>query len=171
MFPDGRMKKTWIGGFFFNAKGMGILLVAALLTVCVALLSVVGDASAQEDVKAVHNLALASSEPGELEVTWDVPTETPVDYRVSWARDGENFTTWTDLSGNAFPHDKFVYGYRPGRGRALQGAGARPLPGDRRRPARRLERCGAGGRYGCADGDPDAHADIYCYADVYGDTD
>ena len=71
--------------------------------VCLALLSVVDDASAQEDVKAIHNLALQSSQPGEFEITWDVTTETPVDYRLAWARDGERFKTWTDLSGNAFP--------------------------------------------------------------------
>ncbi len=70
--------------------------------VCLALLSVVDDASAQEDVKAIHNLALQSSQPGEFEITWDVTTETPVDYRLVWARDGERFKTWTDLSGNAF---------------------------------------------------------------------
>ena len=84
-------------------KVLLVWLAAALLTVCFALLSVVDDASAQEDVKAVHNLALESSEPGELVATWDEPTETPVDYRVAWARDGENFKTWTDLTGNAFP--------------------------------------------------------------------
>ena len=42
-------------------------LAAALLTVCLALLSAVDDASAQEDVKAIHNLALESTQPGELE--------------------------------------------------------------------------------------------------------
>jgi len=40
-----------------------------LLTVCLALLSVADDASGQEDVKAVQNLALQSSQPGELELT------------------------------------------------------------------------------------------------------
>ena len=33
----------------------------------------------------------------------DAPTKTPRDYRVNWARVGERFPTWTDLSGNAFP--------------------------------------------------------------------
>ena len=85
------------------SKVLLVWLTAALLTVCLALLSVVDNASAQEDVKAIHNLELESSGPGELVATWDEPTETPVDYRVSWARVGESFVTWTDPSGNAFP--------------------------------------------------------------------
>ena len=44
-----------------------------------------------------------SNQPGVLEASWDVPSETPRDYRVSWAKVGESFRTWTDLSGNAFP--------------------------------------------------------------------
>ena len=85
------------------SKVLFVWLAAALLTACLALLSMVDDASAQEDVKAIHNLALESSAPGELVATWDEPTETPVDYRLAWARDDESFKTWTDLTGNAFP--------------------------------------------------------------------
>ena len=36
-------------------------------------------------------------------MSWDAPTETPRDYRISWARVGDNFLTWTDTSSNAFP--------------------------------------------------------------------
>ncbi len=32
-----------------------------------------------------------------------MPTETQIDYRVTWVRDGERLKTWTDISGNAFP--------------------------------------------------------------------
>ena len=38
-----------------------------------------------------------------LEASWDAPSDTPKDYRVSWAKDGESFKAWTDLSANAFP--------------------------------------------------------------------
>ncbi len=44
-------------------------LAAALLTAFLALLSAVDVASAQEDVKAIHNLALQRRQPGELELT------------------------------------------------------------------------------------------------------
>ena len=53
--------------------------------------------------RAIGAVRLVSSQPGELEVSWDAPAETPRDYRISWARVGESFLTWTDLSGNAFP--------------------------------------------------------------------
>lgn len=43
------------------------------------------------------------NQPGELEVSWDAPAQTTRDNRVSWARAGEGFKPWTDLTGNAFP--------------------------------------------------------------------
>ena len=58
---------------------------------------------AQEDTKAIGAVQVASSQPGVLDVSWDAPTDTPRDYRINWARVGENFPTWTDSSGNAFP--------------------------------------------------------------------
>ena len=53
--------------------------------------------------KDVGNVSLSSSQAGILEVSWDAPSETPKDYRVAWAKVGENFRTWTDTSVNAFP--------------------------------------------------------------------
>ena len=47
--------------------------------------------------------AFPLNEPSELQVSWTAPSETPHDYRISWAKVGESFPTWTDLSGNAFP--------------------------------------------------------------------
>ena len=38
-----------------------------------------------------------------IEAGWEAPTETPADYRIAWAKAGEPYLTWTDLSGNAFP--------------------------------------------------------------------
>ena len=58
---------------------------------------------AQEDTRAIGAVQLESNQPGELHVSWDPPTDTPRDYRIRWARDGENFLTWTDTRGKAFP--------------------------------------------------------------------
>ena len=58
---------------------------------------------AQEDTKAIGAVRVESNQPGVLDVSWDAPTDTPRDYRVNWARVGEDFPTWTDSSGNAFP--------------------------------------------------------------------
>ena len=42
--------------------------------------------------------------PSEVQMSWNAPSETPHDYHVSWAKVGESFKIWTDLSGNAFPN-------------------------------------------------------------------
>ena len=49
------------------------------------------------------NVVSVSNRAGVLEVSWNAPSETPKDYRVGWAKVGENFRTWTDTSVNAFP--------------------------------------------------------------------
>ena len=51
----------------------------------------------------IGRITLSSSQPGTIRATWEAPAEEPVNYRVSWARVGEPFRTWTDSSGNAFP--------------------------------------------------------------------
>ena len=57
----------------------------------------------QSDPRGVYRLILSSTESGVIEAVWDAPAEAPRDYRISWAKVGESFRTWTDLSGNAFP--------------------------------------------------------------------
>ena len=81
---------------------LGLLAVFILLAISIAIVDRL-PAFAQEDTKAIDVVRLVSNQPGELEVTWDAPTSTPRDYRLSWARVGENYKTWTDSSGNAFP--------------------------------------------------------------------
>ena len=61
------------------------------------------DTPVPANAKDVGNVQLTSSQAGVLEVTWNAPAATPKDYRVSWAKVGDKFRTWTDLSGNAFP--------------------------------------------------------------------
>ena len=80
-------------------------LVLAVFVLIATTVAIVGriPAFAQEDTKAISTVRVQSSQPGELAVSWDAPTSTPNDYRLSWARVGENFKTWTDISGNAFP--------------------------------------------------------------------
>ena len=55
------------------------------------------------DPRGVDGITLSSTQSGTIEVTWDAPGETPRDYRVSWAKVGENFLPRSDLAGNAFP--------------------------------------------------------------------
>ena len=56
-------------------------------------------------LREIAGLTLSSTTAGTVRVAWDAPSEVPVDYRLSWAKAGTQFLTWTDLSGNAFPTD------------------------------------------------------------------
>ena len=51
----------------------------------------------------IGRITLVSSQPGTIQASWEAPTEDPADYRISWAKEGEDFKTWTDNTGNAFP--------------------------------------------------------------------
>ena len=51
----------------------------------------------------IGRVTLSSTTPGIIDASWEAPGEAPVDYRVSWAKVGESYLTWTDLTGNAFP--------------------------------------------------------------------
>ena len=62
-----------------------------------------GTDGAPSDPRDVGEITLSSTESGTIEVTWDAPGETPRDYRVSWAKAGEDFLPKSDRAGNAFP--------------------------------------------------------------------
>ena len=51
----------------------------------------------------IGRITLTSSSPGTIHASWEEPAEDPANYRISWARVGEPFKTWTDQTGNAFP--------------------------------------------------------------------
>ena len=53
----------------------------------------------------IGRIILTSAAPGTIEASWVAPGEAPANYRISWAKAGESYLTWTDSSGNAFPTD------------------------------------------------------------------
>ena len=58
----------------------------------------------QQDDGAISALALRSDSPGVLDVSWVAPTgAAPTDYRVNWARSGEDYPSWTDNTANLHP--------------------------------------------------------------------
>ena len=67
--------------------------------------SVVLEPQEPRGTRDIGLIILNSTLPGVIDVAWDAPSEAPVDYRLSWAKAGTQFPTWTDLSGNAFPTD------------------------------------------------------------------
>ena len=80
-------------------------LTLAALVLAVATFGVVpAVATAQQDCAAISALTLTSDTPGTLDVSWDAPTgAAPTDYRVNWARSGEDYPPWTDNTANHHP--------------------------------------------------------------------
>ena len=64
-------------------------------------------AQAQAERGAIPSLNLASSEPGQLVITWETPDPAPTDYRLRWAPTNENFLSYRDVNeverGNLYP--------------------------------------------------------------------
>ena len=53
-----------------------------------------GTAQAQAERGAIPSLNLASSEPGQLVITWETPEPTPTDYRVRWSPTNAKFLSY-----------------------------------------------------------------------------
>ena len=58
---------------------------------------------AQDAGGAITGLTLSSDAPGELVVSWDMPSPTPTDYRVDWAKSGEDYRSWKVDEGHVYP--------------------------------------------------------------------
>ena len=80
-------------------------LMLAALVLAVATFGVVpAVATVQQDDGSISALILTSDTPGVLDVSWEAPTgAAPTDYRVNWARSGEDYPPWTDNTANHHP--------------------------------------------------------------------
>ena len=79
------------------------LMLAALFAALPSLSALLGTVSVQKNSRAIGVVRVESNQPGVLEISWNAPEETPLDYRVSWARVGESFPSRPDDPGNAYP--------------------------------------------------------------------
>ena len=58
---------------------------------------------AQGSNGAITGLALTSDTPGTLSIAWVAPQDfAPTDYRVDWAKTGENYTSWKVDDGHKY---------------------------------------------------------------------
>ena len=82
-----------------------VITVWALIAASAWLLTLRGAAAQTDD--SIQNLRLSSPNPGELVIDWDVPSETPTDYRVTWTPSDQDFLSYKDGNtserGNAYP--------------------------------------------------------------------
>ena len=97
-------------------------LMAALL-IGVFLLNGAHPTAAQEANGAITGLTLSSDTPRTLVVSWDIPSPAPSDYRVDWAKSGENYQSYTVSEGHIYPEGTAttVTVHRPGGRRRVQG--------------------------------------------------
>ena len=81
-----------------------LFIIAATITMSSGLPGVV---QAQAERGAIPSLNLASSEPGQMVITWETPDPAPTDYRLRWAPTSENFLSYRDDNeaqrGNLYP--------------------------------------------------------------------
>ena len=111
--------------------GMWVALVA--LTVLIATAAFANQLFAQSDRGTIPQLSLTSDAPGELTISWSMPSETPSDYRISWAPSRRGLPQLERRQhhhqGKFVPH-RLVHIpdlHRPHRGRDLQGQDEGPL--------------------------------------------
>ena len=60
-------------------------------------------AEAQSTRGAIANLQLTSTTAGTLTVSWDAASPVPTDYRIDWAKSGEDYKSWTVDEGHKYP--------------------------------------------------------------------
>ena len=51
----------------------------------------------------IGRITMIATATGAIQATWDAPSEAPANYRISWAKTGDPYLTWTNSTGNAFP--------------------------------------------------------------------
>ena len=59
-------------------------------------------AEAQGNSGAVANLQLSSTTAGTLTVSWDAASPVPTDYRIDWAKSGEDYKSWKVDDGHVY---------------------------------------------------------------------
>ena len=83
-----------------------LLLIASMVFIGSAL---TGSAQAQGASDAIPSMELASSNPGQLVITWATPEQAPTDYRIRWANTDQGWPSWSGTNeaerGNEYPLD------------------------------------------------------------------
>ena len=88
-----------------KASAVTAALVIAAILATLAFVTGTPGALAQSDRPAAPTglTASAGQASGEVQVSWDTYPSSTKDFRLSWAKSGENFRKWTNLDFNAYP--------------------------------------------------------------------
>ena len=80
------------------------LFLAAILLATVAITTFYfSSAQAQGADGAIAGLTLTSTTAGTLTVSWDAASPVPTDYRIDWAKSGEDYKSWKVDEGHKYP--------------------------------------------------------------------
>ena len=92
--PQTRTFQSWRSIFLAT-----ILLVTVAITISTFYFATVQ----AESHGAITGLTLTSDAPGTLTASWDAASPTPTDYRVDWAKSGEDYQSWKVDDGHVYP--------------------------------------------------------------------
>ena len=92
--PQTRTFQSWRSIFLVT-----ILLVTVAITISTFYFATVQ----AESHGAITGLTLTSDAPGTLTASWDAASPTPTDYRVDWAKSGEDYQSWKVDDGHVYP--------------------------------------------------------------------
>ena len=79
-----------------------VFLAAILLAAVTISTFYFSSAQAQGDDGAIANLQLSSTTAGTLTVSWDAASPVPTDYRIDWAKSGEDYKSWKVDDGHVY---------------------------------------------------------------------
>ena len=80
-----------------------VFLAAILLAAVASTTFYFSSAQAQGADGAITGLTLTSTTAGTLTVSWDAASPVPTDYRVDWAKSGEDYKSWKVDEGHKYP--------------------------------------------------------------------
>ena len=84
-----------------------LLLVGSLLIAAIVAAFTFHPLFAQSQDGTINTFTLESTNPGEIVLSWEAPSPSPSDYRISWGPSDENYLSWRDDNedgrGNSYP--------------------------------------------------------------------
>ena len=81
-----------------------VALIAALAMLALAAVTFGGDLMPRVQAQGtMSDPTLSSDTAGNIVVSWTIPSPEPSDYRIDWAKSGENYNSWRVNEGHVYP--------------------------------------------------------------------
>ena len=89
-----------------QGRPVRVAVLVAMIAVLALFVSTFGGAfiaRAQAQDGAMSDPTLTSDTPGAVVVSWTIPSPTPSDYRIDWAKSGKSYNSWKVNEGHVYP--------------------------------------------------------------------